>query len=76
MTVFHEVRELAAFQAPWGREVRLQEATLDGGMIILRVRIREGNRFTDLELTAEKAAEIGDAIGAWGRRQGGQGRPG
>jgi hypothetical protein len=69
MPVFHDVLELAIFQAPWGREVRLQQARLEGGMTILRVRIREGSRFTDLELTAEKAVEIGEAVSAWGRQQ-------
>ncbi len=72
MSIYVDVKELGSVQAPWGREVRLQEVEIDGGLTILRVRIREGRRFTDLELTREKAVEIGEAITAWGRNAPGE----
>ena len=70
MSIYSDVKELERIDAPWGREVRLQEVEIDGGLRILRVRIREGRRFTDLELTREKAIEVGAAIVAWGREAG------
>ncbi len=51
------VTELETFQAPYGREVRLQDVEYESGMRLLRVTIREGRRFTTLELDAATAAQ-------------------
>jgi len=66
MALFGESKDLALIETPWGRQVRLQEVDFEG-LPILRARIREGSRFTDLELTAEKAIEIGERLAEWGR---------
>jgi hypothetical protein len=42
-----------------------------GGMPLLRVRIREGRRFTVFDIDARTAADWGEALLAWGRSQGG-----
>jgi hypothetical protein len=37
----------------------------EGGVNLLRVRIRQGNRFTDLDLDQVTAAHWGTAMTAW-----------
>lgn len=65
MPTYSRVTDLEEVEAPWGRFVRLQEIEYQGGEIMLRVRIREGHRFTDLELTRELAADLGRSLSAW-----------
>ena len=48
------VTEIDEVEAPWGRNVRVQEVEFEGGAVMLRVRIREGKRFTDLEMTRDQ----------------------
>jgi len=60
------VTEIDEVEAPWGRNVRVQEVEFEGGAVMLRVRIREGRRFTDLEMTREVAARIGALLVSWG----------
>ena len=64
------VTPLERFPAPYGREVELLDVLYESGMRLLRVRIREGNRFTILELDASTAAHWGDAMSAWSERDG------
>ena len=70
MATYLNVTDLEEFEAPWGRWIRLQEVTYAGGLTMLRLRIREGSRFTDLELTSEKATHLSRALGAWAESQG------
>ena len=60
-----ERRELAQIEAPYGRRVRLDELVHESGMKMLRVTIREGARFTILEIDAPTAAQWGDAMRQW-----------
>jgi len=62
---FSRVTDLELFSAPWGREIRLQEVEITGGLVMLRVRIREGRRFTDLELGGPEAEHLGRLLLAW-----------
>ena len=50
---------LDTITAPYGREVRLDEVPFESGMRLLRITIREGRRFTVLDLDAESAAQVG-----------------
>jgi len=62
---FSRVTELEEFSAPWGRSIRLQEVEITGGLVMLRVRIQEGRRFTDLELGRPEAEHLGRKLLAW-----------
>jgi hypothetical protein len=62
---FSRVTELDEFAAPWGRSIRLQEVEITGGLVMLRVRIQEGRRFTDLELGKAEAEHLGRLLLAW-----------
>lgn len=60
-----DTRSLEKFSAPLGGEVELLEARYEGGVKLLRVRIRQGSRFTDLDLDPVTAARWGAAMTAW-----------
>lgn len=47
-----EIHELGGRIAPWGKELRLQRLDYESGMRLIRLRIREGHRFTILDLDA------------------------
>jgi hypothetical protein len=57
--------------APYGREVRLDEVPFESGMRLLRVTIREGRRFTVLDLDARSAGEWGRVMTEWSNSQAG-----
>ncbi len=65
-----KVRRLDKFRAPWGREVELHEVDYESGLRLMRVRIREGRRFTILDLDAPTAAHWGSAMVRWAERAG------
>lgn len=58
---------IARFTVPWGRqEIELQEVVFDsGGVPLLRVRIREGRRFTIFDIDAATAQSWGTAMQGW-----------
>lgn len=51
-----------------GQGIELQQVDFGaGGMSLLRVRIREGRRFTVFDIDADTAARWGEAMQAWAR---------
>ena len=70
-----DLTPLLRLQAPLGgQEIELQQLDwAHGGISLLRVRIREGRRFTVFDIDAATAAAWGEAMQAWAARQGGLG---
>ncbi len=64
-------RRLADLTVPWGRqEIQLEEIDFEsGGVPLLRVRIREGRRFTIFDVDAATAAAWAQAMQAWSDTQ-------
>jgi hypothetical protein len=62
---------IARFTVPWGRqEIELQEVVFDaGGAPLLRVRIREGRRFTIFDIDPATARSWGNAMQEWAASQ-------
>ena len=62
---------IAHITVPWGRqEIELQEVEFaSGGVRLLRVRIREGRRFTIFDIDAASAQAWGAAMQGWAARQ-------
>jgi hypothetical protein len=58
-------RELGEIVAPYGRKIRLDEVAYDSGLTLLRLTIREGSRFTILEIDAATASEWGARMRDW-----------
>lgn len=61
------VTRLEQFSAPYGREIILEDVVHESGMRMLRMRIREGSRFTILDLDPETASRWGAAMSAWAK---------
>lgn len=62
---------IAQFVVPWGKqEIALQEVAFEaGGAKLLRVRIREGKRFTIFDVDAATALEWARHMRAWASAQ-------
>lgn len=64
-----EIRtRIAAIDAPYHREVWLDEVRFESGMQLLRVTIREGRRFTQLDLDGATAEQWGRLMLDWAHR--------
>jgi len=59
------VTRLNKFSAPYGKEVTLENVVYENGMRVLRVHIREGNRFTVMDIDADTASGWGAAMADW-----------
>lgn len=55
---------------PFRQEVELQQVDHAAGYTTLRLRIREGKRFTVFDIDAPTAARWGEALCDWARKQG------
>ncbi len=65
------VTEIERFEAPYRREIVLQDVVHESGMRLLRVRIREGHRFTILDIDAQTAERWAGTMLAWCRQAAG-----
>ncbi len=61
------VTPLDSFPTPWNKEVVLQAVLHDSGLRMLRIRIKEGKRFTVMDVDEETAARWGRAMTDWAR---------
>jgi Family of unknown function (DUF6967) len=59
---------IATVVAPYRREVWLDDVQFESGMRLLRVTIKEGRRFTQLDLDEETADQWGQTMLDWARR--------
>ncbi len=59
---------LGEMELPWAKHASVQTITYEGGMTMLRVRIKEGRRFTDVELMPEDAARLAVLLGDWAKQ--------
>ena len=66
-----DIVELNRFKIPLGgQEVELQQIDhADGGMSLLRIRIREAKRFTIFDVDPVSARRWAEAMAAWANRQ-------
>lgn len=60
-----DTRLVDAFEAPFGKKIELLEVSLENGVRLLKVRIREGSRFTILDLDPVTARRWGKEMAEW-----------
>ena len=65
MSINSTVTELDKFTAPYGRKIKLESVAYENGARVLRIHIREGNRFTVMDIDDNTASEWGSAMLAW-----------
>lgn len=53
------------FSAPYGKEVTLENVTYENDMRVFRIHIREGNRFTVMDLDAQTASKWASVMKTW-----------
>jgi len=58
---------IAAIDAPYRRAVWLDDVRFESGMRLLRVTIKEGHRFTQLDLDVATATRWGQNMLDWAR---------
>ena len=59
------VTQLDEFSAPYGREIALENVAYENGMRVLRIHVREGNRFTVMDIDEKTASHWAAAMTAW-----------
>ena len=67
-----QIRELAKFKVPLGnQEVELQQIDhVEGGMSMMRIRIREAKRFTIFDIDPQTAKQWAKLMNEWADAQG------
>lgn len=58
------------FTAPYGQAIELLEVDYEGGTKLLRLRIREGKRFTVFDIDPRTATHWGATLTIWAESQG------
>ncbi len=58
-------RTIASFKGPFGQTIELREAVIEKDIKLLRLYIREGSRFTVLDLDPDLANRWGQALIDW-----------
>jgi len=62
--------DIEEIMAPWNKHITVQDvAHEDGSMAFLRLRIKEGKRYTDLELDPVTAQRLADLMAVWIAKQ-------
>lgn len=59
------VSRLDRFPAPYGREITLENVGYENGMRVLRLHIREGRRFTVMDVDENTARRWADVMLGW-----------
>lgn len=57
-----EVTEIGRIDAPWGKEITVQALHFRSGLNLARLRIREGRRFTVLDMDESAARSMSALI--------------
>lgn len=67
-TEIETLTPLEKFLAPWGKEISLKTVDYESGLKMLRITIREKNRFTLIDLDTETASKLADHLTAWAKQ--------
>jgi hypothetical protein len=59
------VAPLDEFDAPYGRKIRIEAVTYESGLRLLRMRIREGSRFTVMDLDETTTRRLLATLTTW-----------
>ncbi len=65
MSAHQSVSRLDEIEAPWNKTITIDEVVYEGGFKMVRLRIKEGRRITDLELDVATARRLGSVLDAW-----------
>jgi len=57
--------DIAELELPFRRQANLKNVEFDSGLNMLRLTLREGRRFTVIDLDADSAAKLGNLMARW-----------
>ena len=60
-----EKTELAIINAPYNKQIKLEDMAYDSGMHLMRITIKEGSRFTQVDLDPATARGWADNMIEW-----------
>jgi len=60
--------EIAVIEAPYNKQIKLEEMDYDGGMHLYRITIKERSRFTTLDLDPDTARELAQNLIEWANK--------
>jgi hypothetical protein len=60
-------RTLENLDLPWGKKVVVQELEYETGLRMLRLRFREGTRFTLIDLDAPSVQQLAETMLSWSK---------
>ena len=64
-----EIESLEKILAPYGKEIEFQQVKYDNGFTMLRLRIKEGKRFTTLDLDPNTVNSWVEIMSNWKDQQ-------
>ncbi len=59
------VTAMGTVDLPWAKRLEMFSVEFEGGISLLRLRFREGKRFTIIELDHDTAAQLGATLTQW-----------
>ncbi|MGB0748139.1 MAG: DUF6967 family protein [Magnetospiraceae bacterium] len=64
-TGMETVTPLGEFDLPWNKQVKIENVEFEGGVRLLRLRFKEGKRFTIVDVDHGNAARIAEILNRW-----------
>ena len=62
------VTGIEKFSAPYGKQITLENVSYENGTKVLRMHIREGSRFTVMDIDDQTASKWGALMTAWAEK--------
>jgi len=59
------ITDIAELELPFRRQANLKNVEFDSGLNMLRLTLREGRRFTVIDLDADSAEKLGNLMARW-----------
>lgn len=59
------VKEITDFPLPFNKTVTLKDVEFEGGFKMVRMTLREGRRFTMIDLDPASAEKLGNELSVW-----------
>ena len=63
-----EKTELGIIDAPYNKQIKLEDMDLGGGMHLMRITIKEGSRFTQIDLDQATAKTWAESMIEWANK--------
>ncbi len=65
LNIYDSITNLVIIDAPWNKTITVQNVPYEKDKNILRLRIQEGKRFTDLELDFQSLEKLNAVLSHW-----------